>query len=112
MAQSIQHDPAALILNYRPPIHSPFASAGSELLDAIVVIPLIQNIRQSVVGFPLTAHIICRWKHTAIRVSVLAAVWAGWYVAERRGHFLLADNAGIGEWRCYYLAACTQRLLW
>src|SRR5271155_3692385 len=50
MAQSIQHDPAALILELpaagTPNIHSPIASAGSELPDAIVSIPLVQNIRQ------------------------------------------------------------------
>src|SRR5277367_4708022 len=50
MAQSIQHDPAALILELSaastPNIHSPIASPGSQLHDAIVSIPLAQNIRQ------------------------------------------------------------------
>ena len=50
MAQSIQHDPAALILKLSaastPDIHSPIASPGSQLHDAIVSIPLVQNIRQ------------------------------------------------------------------
>src|SRR5271154_5874916 len=50
MAQSIQHDPAALILELSaastPNIHSPIASPGSQLHDAIVSIPLVQNIRQ------------------------------------------------------------------
>src|SRR5271155_1043674 len=50
MAQSIRHDPAALILELSaastPNIHSLIASAGSELPDAIVSIPLVQNIRQ------------------------------------------------------------------
>jgi hypothetical protein len=32
-------------------------------------------------------------------------------VAERRDHLLLADSAGVGEWRRYCLAACTKRLL-
>ena len=31
--------------------------------------------------------------------SMAPRVQAGGYVAERGGHFLLADNAGIGEWR-------------
>ena len=50
MAQSIQHDPAALILELSaastPNIHSPIAPPGSQLPDAIVSIPLVQNIRQ------------------------------------------------------------------
>ena len=48
---------------------------------------------------------------TAAR-SVASRVRAGGYVAERRGHFFDADNAGIGELRVVYLAACTQRLLY
>jgi len=40
-----------------------------------------------------------------------ADVRAGGGVAECPGHFLLADNAGIGEWRVICLATCTQRLL-
>jgi hypothetical protein len=32
-------------------------------------------------------------------------------VAERRDHFLLADNAGVGEWRSHCLAARAKRLL-
>jgi hypothetical protein len=50
MAQSIQHDPTALILELSaastPNIHSPIAAPGSQLPDAIVSIPLVQNIRQ------------------------------------------------------------------
>ena len=50
MAQSIQHDQATLILELSaastPNIHSPIASPGSQLRDAIVSIPLVQNIRQ------------------------------------------------------------------
>src|SRR5277367_2150519 len=50
MPKSIQHDPTALILELSaastPNIHSPIASAGSELPDAIVSMPLVQNIRQ------------------------------------------------------------------
>src|SRR5271155_2876036 len=50
MAQSIQHDPTALILELSaastPNIHSPIAATGSQLPDAIVSIPLVQNIRQ------------------------------------------------------------------
>src|SRR5271170_7894083 len=50
MAQSIQHDPAALILELSAAstsnIHSPIASPGSQLHGAIVSIPLLQNIRQ------------------------------------------------------------------
>src|SRR5208283_4179745 len=50
MAQSIQHDPTALILELSaastPNIHSPIASPGSQLPDAIVSIPLVQNIRE------------------------------------------------------------------
>ena len=50
MAQSIQHDPTALILEQSaastPNIHSPIAPPGSQLPDAIVSIPLVQNIRQ------------------------------------------------------------------
>src|SRR5271155_4347745 len=50
MAQSIQHDPAALILELStastPNIHSPIASPGLQLPDAIVSIPLVQNIHQ------------------------------------------------------------------
>ena len=50
MAQSLQHDPAALILELSaastPNIHSPIASPRSQLPDAIVSIPLVQNIRQ------------------------------------------------------------------
>src|SRR5271154_6345660 len=50
LAQSIQHDPAALILELSAAstsnIHSPIASPGSQLPDAIVSIPLVQNIRQ------------------------------------------------------------------
>ena len=48
MAKSIQHDPTALILELSaastPSVHSPIA--GSLLPDAIVSIPLVQNIRQ------------------------------------------------------------------
>ena len=43
--------------------------------------------------------------------SIATRVRAGGYVAERGGHFLLADNAGIGEWRAICRAATTQRLL-
>jgi hypothetical protein len=32
-------------------------------------------------------------------------------VAERRDHFVLADNAGIRECRCVCRAVCTKRLL-
>ena len=50
MAQSIQHDQATLILELSaastPNIHSPITSPGSQLRDAIVSIPLVQNIRQ------------------------------------------------------------------
>ena len=50
MAQSTQHDQAALILELSaastPNIHSPITSPGSQLRDAIVSIPLVQNIRQ------------------------------------------------------------------
>src|ERR1700689_841429 len=50
MAQSIQHEPAALFLELSatsaPNIHSQIASAGSELHDAIISIGLVQNIRQ------------------------------------------------------------------
>ena len=44
--------------------------------------------------------------------SIATRVRAGGYVAERGGHFLLADNAGSGEWRAICRAATTQRLLW
>jgi hypothetical protein len=33
------------------------------------------------------------------RLAESTDVWAGGYVTKRRGHFLLADNAGIGKWR-------------
>ena len=50
MAQSIQHDQATLILELSaasaPNIHSPITSPGSQLRDAIVSIPPVQNIRQ------------------------------------------------------------------
>ena len=50
MAQSIQHDPTALILELSAAsttnIHNSIASPGSQLPDAIVSIPLVQNIRQ------------------------------------------------------------------
>jgi hypothetical protein len=50
LAQSIQHDPTALVLELSaastPNIHSPITSPGSQLPDAIVSIPLVQNIRQ------------------------------------------------------------------
>ena len=50
MAQSIQHDQATLILELSaastPNIRSPITSPGSQLRDAIVSIPLVQNIRQ------------------------------------------------------------------
>jgi hypothetical protein len=42
---------------------------------------------------------------------IATRVRAGGYVAERGGHFLLANNAGIGEWRAICGAATTQRLL-
>ena len=42
---------------------------------------------------------------------VARVVRAGGHVAERRDHFLLADNAGIRECRGVYLAVCTKRLL-
>jgi hypothetical protein len=42
---------------------------------------------------------------------VARVVRAAGHVAERRDHFLLADNAGIRECRCVYLAVCTKRLL-
>ena len=42
---------------------------------------------------------------------VARVVRAGGHVAERRDHFLLADNAGIRECRCVCLAVCTKRLL-
>jgi hypothetical protein len=67
MAQSIQHDPAALILELSaastPNLHSPIASPGSQLHDAMVSIPLVQNIHQvtpaaqnpaSLVAYPLS----------------------------------------------------------
>ena len=47
---------------------------------------------------------------TAMR-PVTRVVRAGGHVAERRDHFLLADNAGIRECRCVSLAVCTKRLL-
>ena len=43
--------------------------------------------------------------------SIATRVRAGGYVAERGGHFLLADNAGIWKCRCVCLAVCTKRLL-
>jgi len=46
----------------------------------------------------------------AIR-SVTCVVRVGVYIAESRSHFLLADNAGIGEWRVICRAASTQRLM-
>ena len=42
---------------------------------------------------------------------VARVVRAPGHVAERRDHFLMADNAGIRQCRCVYLAVCTKRLL-
>jgi hypothetical protein len=54
LAQSIQHDPTALVLELSaastPNIHSPITSPGSQLPDAIVSITLVQNIRQVTVN--------------------------------------------------------------
>src|SRR5579864_3603038 len=50
VAQALQHDPAALILELSaaraPNIHSLIVSTGSELRNAIISKPLVQNIRQ------------------------------------------------------------------
>src|SRR5271155_3292382 len=62
LAQSIQHNPATLILELSaastPNIHSLIASPGSQLHDAIVSIPPVQNIHQVIldddVGTPGT----------------------------------------------------------
>jgi hypothetical protein len=44
-------------------------------------------------------------------VPVARVVRAGGHVAERRDHFLLADNAGVAECRIVSLAVCTEWLL-
>ena len=47
---------------------------------------------------------------TAMR-PIARVVRAGGHIAERRDHFLLADNAGVGECRIVSLAVCTEWLL-
>ena len=67
MAQSIQHDQATLILELSaastPNIHSPITSPGSQLRDAIVSIPLVQNIRQ--VNLNMAWHRLDAWPDVA-----------------------------------------------
>ncbi|ABQ33477.1 hypothetical protein BBta_1237 [Bradyrhizobium sp. BTAi1] len=50
MAQALQHDPTALIAELPAPgaanIGADTAASGSERSDAVVSIPLVQNIRQ------------------------------------------------------------------
>jgi hypothetical protein len=103
MAQSIQHDPAALILELSaastPNIHSLIASPRSQLPDAIVSMPLVQNIRQ--VNCPVCAESppCFSWKislfpgfggkvrlalvTTTIRAILLASAMAATFVGRR-----------------------------
>ena len=64
--------------------------------------------RRSTLWWTRSTH--ARTCSTAMR-PVARVVRAGGHIAERRDHFLLADNAGVGECRIVSLAVCTEWLL-
>jgi hypothetical protein len=96
MAQSIQHDQATFILELSaastPNIHSPIASPGPQLRDAIVSIPLVQNIRQ-----------VRKWTVQRGSGRIYRRYWTRWEAVRAADHRQMNDarwnaiSAGDGE---------------